>query len=59
MKLEEYQQLVEIESKIQDITSTYCTYDCVEYDNGTFACDECPIWDMVCCLSAKSSVLLR
>lgn len=48
-----------IEEKAHQLMLIHCTYDCEEFDNGTFNCDECPIFKEVVRLHRKAESLIK
>lgn len=47
-----------LEQRAIDALSECYGYDCVEYDNGTFECDKCPIYQKALSLCRQSEKLL-
>ena len=59
MTNEELQQMIELEQSAIDALNECTGYDCVEYDNGTFECDDCPFFKKYCELKSKADSILR
>lgn len=51
--------LQEIEEEaIKSIEQCY-GYECLEYDNGTFECGECPFYKKMCALQKKADAMIN
>lgn len=48
-----------LEQKAIDAIAQCSGYECVEYDNGTFECDKCPIYRKYIGLSKKAERAIR
>ena len=53
-------RLQNIEQAAMDALRYGCWgYDCIEYDNGTFECDDCPAYQKYSYLTKKAERLIR
>jgi len=59
MDREELEFLAELEEEAARALSQCWGYDCIEYDNGTFECDSCPIYIRFRNLQSKANKLIN
>ena len=60
MTKEEFEKLQDLEQQAIDALRDGCWgYDCIEYDNGTFECDDCPCYKMYSELMNKADNMLN
>ena len=57
--MEEFEYLQELEDKLQALEDYNCTYDCIECDNGTFNCNNCPVYQKMCLIQSEINNLLK
>lgn len=59
MTPEELEMLRDLEEEAIEALSECFGYECVEYDNGTYECDNCPFYRRYCELEKKVDQMLN
>jgi len=59
MDRNELELLAELEEEAARALAQCPGYDCVEYDNGTFECDDCPFYQTYCSLQSEADKLIN
>lgn len=59
MDKEELELLADLEEEAAEALSQCPGYDCIEYDNGTFECDDCPFYMSYCELQLKANKMIN
>jgi hypothetical protein len=59
MNKEEFGLLQDIEEEAILSIEQCSGYECLEYDNGTFECDNCPFYKRMCSLQMKADAMIK
>ena len=59
MNKEQLELLKDLEQKAVDALNECWGYECIEYDNGTYECDDCPFYEEYCRLTREAEKLLN